>query len=135
MGYKMMIAALVLVVSSMASASYAGLELTAQQQQSILDNLNNICGDAWCEGEYELNFVSIRFREERGVPQYVLSIVAHDSYMDRNQAPRINFECVVKDVQVIQEMVNPNAIHPMSYLEHKLYQNVDDCVLDNLYKK
>ncbi len=41
------------------SALKAKNDLSAPQQQNVLDMLNDVCGDTWCEGNFEWDFQRI----------------------------------------------------------------------------
>lgn len=108
-------------------AAPTNLELSPDQENRILSSLNNICGDTWCSGEYNLNFSSIKFREEFGSQHYVIGLLVQNSYDDKAETRQLS--CNLEDLQLIQQLVHSDGSFSHEVLEQQLYQEVNNCLV------
>ncbi|MGZ3691295.1 MAG: hypothetical protein ACXVAX_07315 [Pseudobdellovibrio sp.] len=110
------------------------LELTSAQQNIILSDLNNICGDTWCEGDFDLNFQSLTLKKEATKTVYVLEFSAKDTY--DNAAPLRQVECEIENIDLIQKIVSTTSGLVITQdLQSELYRKIDACVYEHLYTK
>ncbi len=99
-------------------------DLTHEDEDIILLQLNNICGDTWCEGEYELNFTSILFHEEN-----------KGFYQIQFQAEDKKISCDIKNVQTVQKVLWNLKNSASDETELEFYKMIDDCINEKLYSK
>ena len=64
----------VLTLSLASQAKASLVTLTTEDQNAALQRLNDICGDIWCEGDYEIDFVSVQVESALGEPHYKLTM-------------------------------------------------------------
>ncbi|MBC8555984.1 MAG: hypothetical protein ISR65_18260 [Bacteriovoracaceae bacterium] len=57
-----------LLISNLSTSAfaYANEFLTDEQKDTILTSIDNICGDTWCEGDFDYSFNSIYCDSQRG---------------------------------------------------------------------
>lgn len=110
----------------------ANLKLTPQQEKVVLDSLNDACGDAWCEGEFNLEFISVKFQNKNGYENYVISLVAQNTY-DKDSA-KISVSCEIKNVQLIQDLVTTDIGH-LGHIEAELSEDINSCLDEKLLPK
>lgn len=107
-------------------AAPTDLELSPDQENKILFSLNNICGDTWCSGEYNLNFSSIKFHDEYGTQNYIINLLVQNSYDDKAESHQLS--CNVTNLQLIQLLVSGDDSVSQEELEQQLYQEVNNCL-------
>ena len=109
------------------SAAPTHLELSPEQENEILSSLNNVCGDTWCAGEFNLNFTSIKLSDASGSQYYVIDLLVQSSYDDGATITQLN--CNVADLQLIQQLANRDGNVSHETLEQQLYHEVDNCLV------
>lgn len=108
------------------------LDLNPQQEKTILNRLNDICGDSWCEGEYNLVFQSVLYVEEIK-SHYVITFSAQDSYTA--EAPLMMFSCDIENTYMVQAVLF-NALNlRTNESENELYNVVNTCIYEKLSAK
>ncbi len=127
---------LTLILVSFGFNSFAArfqLTLTPEQQDHIVGQLNDFCGDAWCEGEYDLTFTSVQYQQIGKVGFYAINLIAKDGFQELN-AKKINVICEIHDVALIQRIVYNHAHGISDDSESDLFSHVDHCLGEKLYK-
>lgn len=116
-----------------AGASTSPVILTQQQQQAVLDRLNEICGDAWCEGEYNLNFLSMQLEQVGNENIYTINLSAQSSY--EMNGPVINIFCRITENSTLQKLFYSNDYRVNNEGESELYNRIDACISEKLAQK
>lgn len=125
-----MISKLIIATFLLSSAANATvLVLSEQQEKSIVDRLNDVCADSWCEGPFNILFTSVSFEKSGTKEFYSVRLNAEDTY-SKNHISK-NVVCQIEDVDLIQDIVKtPN--NQVSASETKFYTLVDECIAKNL---
>ncbi len=132
MRFKITLIIILSLVTLQVSAQ--SLQLNQLQQDLILSDLNNICGDTWCEGEYDLNFKAIYPQAAESKNIYVIEFLAKNTY--ENEAPTQQVNCEIEETALIQKIAaNLNQPHISEDLQTQLYQKIDACIYEHLYSK
>lgn len=102
---KSLIFSLILVfLSSFAMAFESEPVVTAEDSQIITEYLNNICGDTWCEGDYELSFYNVVSVQQADQTKSYINFVANSGYgTDAVQRP---VSCEVQAPGLIEAAVS-----------------------------
>ncbi len=119
-----------LVVSSLLlfSAAASAQNLNVEDEKLIVDILNDICGDTWCEGPVEIDFKSVNYNDSRA--GYVIRVsTLKDASNDLAQSV-INFECTINDSSVIENLTSSKDLFDDKSVEArtKLMQQIDLCI-------
>lgn len=123
-------------VSTQVFATNSSRALDFLEEKIILDRLNDVCGDTWCEGEYNIIFTSVSFNTETQSeikPTYKINIVAQNSYSA--ELPKLTIFCEIENVTLIQKIIY-NTIHSQfDPSEAELFNLVDICLGEKLSSK
>ena len=130
---KLKIIILLMTVLTAFQVNAQSLTLNQNQQNLILSDLNNICGDTWCEGDYDLNFQSLYFKAGESRNIYVLEFSAKNTY--ESNAPIQLVACEIEDVELIQKITTSGLPTINQDLQSELYKKIDTCVYEHLYNK
>jgi hypothetical protein len=120
-----------LVVSVMISlqvqAQISDFQLSKSEEDQLLTSLNNICGDIWCEGDYELNFTSIEL-VAKPVVYYKFNFTA-SQYINDHETAQF-FACEIQDVELVQKLVHKKPHHEEETELNNLafYNMIDECI-------
>ena len=120
-----------LLIGIQAQATNYSPILTEQQQKLILDELNNICGDTWCEGEYNITFLTLEYQQLDNSEHYLIKFMAQASYMANQTA--IFESCQIKNVNLIRNIVLSEDAVIRSESESEFYNQIDICLADKLF--
>lgn len=101
--YKIIISFFILGFSLNIFAAGSDFDLNNEDQKIVLDSLNNICGDTWCEGEFDIKFVSIEFQPEADSGHYIINFLAANNYSKENT--KNNISCEVKNIEMIKKII------------------------------
>lgn len=103
--------------------------LSEGQEQFVISDLNDICGDAWCEGEYNINFTSITMWPIEARNVHVLNLVAYNSY-EVNPVP-VFVTCEIQHT-IIERIAASTTPEDIFSVRDELYQDVDTCINSKL---
>lgn len=132
---KSIILSLLLVfLSSVSIAHESAPAVTAEDSQVITDYLNNICGDTWCEGEYELSFYNVVAVEQADQIKYYVNFSAVNSYEPNDIQKMV--ACEIHSPEFIEIVVsdlrtNKYASEAVMVLDSE----VDRCIDESFYQK
>lgn len=94
--------------------------LNQYQEQQALVAIDNICGDSWCEGEYDYNFKKLECSNNPGL--CILDVEAFEWIgMDRKQLVEEK-SCLIENVESIEDIVKNDM------LRIKVYEQISDCL-------
>lgn len=114
---------LLLSFTSLASETF----LTEEQSYEVITEIDNICGDTWCEGDFNFEFESIECSLISGCK---LSMTLWDGYEERDDVKKTySGSCVVAGFSNYNQMIeiSENGWQQLSY---DFYEAVSDCVSD-----
>jgi len=98
-------------------------DLTTSQSEIVLKLLDDICGDTWCEGEYNWHFPKIVCRFSDAVCTLSFRVT------DPNREPAEDYArwCKVHDLRTFDDLVQ-TAANGYQSLNDDFYDNVSTCV-------
>ncbi len=104
-------------------------DLSATQAQALLTEIDNICGDTWCEGDFNFSFNSLVCDFTKG--ECTLDYEFIDYYFDANWditgEVRTPASCTFEANSL--EHISENRTWGLSYSDY-LYETVTDCIWD-----
>jgi hypothetical protein len=100
-------------------------DLTAKQQKAVLTQLNNICGDTWCDGDWEWNFKAITCKLDLGTCTWTALITP--SVPVAKPVPAYWRSCKVSGVHKFADLVT-TAANGYQSLNQTYYDASTDCV-------
>ena len=104
------------------SLNASAFELNVEQEKTVLGILNDVCGDTWCEGPFNITFTAVKFESTEGV--YILKYEAED-------IKKLNFSCKVQNAELIENIIQ----NPMGSENSQLYSVIDQCLQRDLLEQ
>jgi hypothetical protein len=95
--------------------------LTSAQQRTVLQQIDNICGDTWCEGEFNFRFT--RMACDFGARRCTLSATLLPYDNSGKTYPRA---CRITGLSSYRSMITGTSSNPR--LVDAFYNKVNDCV-------
>ena len=117
-------------LSNFANASSPSMALSEQQEKNIVDRLNDVCADSWCEGPFNILFTSLKYDKDSGQEFYSVRLNAENTYASTHTVK--NVDCRIDDVELIQNIVKTTDQKTLRASETRLYNLVDECLAKNL---
>lgn len=77
--------------------------LTYEEEKLALQQIDNICGDTWCEGDYDFGFDRLRCLKEQGVCLLEFRMIERSFSQDDRE--------VVSETDTYQAAKNPSEKH------------------------
>lgn len=117
-----------LLLSNVAMAS----ELTSNQQQNILTVTDNICGDSWCEGDFDFSFNEVACDFEMGICSMDITLFSesyeqtYKSLAYNPQVSEFNATCVIGGVDSYKSIIETHNGHDQLTLE--FYEELSECI-------
>lgn len=101
---------------------------TKKQNEQVLREIDNICGDTWCEGEYNFEFINFSCKKSTLSCELDFKFVKIDE-RDNNiysQIQSCEFENITKFTQLIDASGDLTEVfyHNVSSCIHELEENV-----------
>ena len=94
--------------------------------------LNNFCGDAWCEGAYDIQFNSIQLNHSASV--FVLAAATTADPSDESTANSIPFQCHMDD-SLIENVIQAQDSEALYQSQSELFNAISDCIAAALYRR
>ena len=107
--------------------------LTPKEERHVVTLLNNFCGDAWCEGIYDIEFKTIVFNDKNHF--YIIAAATTADASDELTAVSISFECEIKNPSIILDTVKSRDEEALFLAETRLFETVTQCIDTALYSK
>ncbi len=107
--------------------------ISQTEEKKVLLLLNNFCGDAWCEGAYDIHFKSIQFNSSHKA--YVLAAATTADSSDESTASSIPFHCEIPDAQIFLDTLHTSHGEQLYEAERRLFEIISNCIDTALYIK
>lgn len=110
-----------------ASLSFGKDFLKKGQKDIILKEIDLICGDTWCSGDYNFNFKSIQCDDTKAVCQinYEMFIWEHDE-------AKLSLNCLIRPVKKFSDMVKKSGTY--FSIQETFYEKISSCLEINIIK-
>ena len=100
--------------------SFAQNILSPEQEKMILNEIDTVCGDSWCEGAFDYAFNSFTCLQDKKL--CVLNFKMILDKVDFTQS------CVVKNKANYEDLLPNNILH------EDVYSQLNDCIRDREVK-
>ncbi len=119
---------LALLGLALTQTSFAN-DLSSKEESSLLTSIDNICGDTWCEGDFNFSFNSFvcDFDKSECVMEYEFIDYYFDQDWEITGEVRTAASCAIKAGSL--EEISENRGFGLSYNDY-LYETVTDCIWD-----
>lgn len=107
--------------------------VTSAEEIQVLTLLNNFCGDAWCEGSYDIEFRSIKYNQANNF--YILAAATTVDTTDESTSQSIGFKCDIQDPNLILDTLTASTGESLYHAERRLFAVITDCIDTALYTK
>lgn len=126
---------LILILSTLMAFSHvqAASFLTEAQADMVLEASDNICGDTWCEGDYDYSFNAFVCDSETkscDLTFEYISYILDDETYDIIGEERAEFTCTIENLTSYDQMIEIRNSYEQ--LTHELYESVGECT-DEFY--
>ena len=117
-----------LIISNFAFAS----SLTSNQKQQILTATDNLCGDSWCEGDFDFSFNEVDCDFEMGICTMDITLFSQIyelTYKSLSYNPTVsefNATCVISGFNNYKSIVE--NYRGYEQLTHEFYEELSDCI-------
>ena len=106
--------------------------LNEKQKDTTLELLNNLCGDTWCEGDFEYEFDQIDCSKRKKNCTIELNVLIFGEYCYPNKPSefkvykKISWLCRIPELKNVRDiLVKENK---RTYLSQKFINEVDECI-------
>ena len=111
-----------LVATSTIFPSYSQELFSNEQRQLVLETIDNVCGDSWCEGDYNFEFVDFSCTRIKNSCDLSFYFINTDNDLEKkSQLQLCHFDNITKFEQVID---------PSQDLNNRFYELLDACISD-----
>ncbi|PIK15778.1 hypothetical protein [Halobacteriovorax sp. JY17] len=113
------------------SNSYAENFLTESQADTVLESIDNICGDTWCEGDFNFSFNEITCSSETNSCDLSFEFINEVYDYETDQViveERASVTCTLTGVTGYEYMIDTSS--RWNHLGHSFYEKVTDCISD-----
>jgi len=101
------------------SQVFAGEFLTEAQKQSSLSAIDIICGDTWCEGDYNFEFQTINCESDNST-----CVVSFKTWDYADETINTQYSCKIEGIKSFQDIV----IEERGDLTEKFYDQMNVCI-------
>lgn len=119
---------LIVVLSLCLNTSVFALDfLSESQKEVVLREIDNICGDTWCEGDFNFSFDKISCDSDS--KSCVLEMKLFDGYSEEDESTvYYNGACTIEGPSDYSDIIEKNG--DWDSLKMEFYELVTDCVSD-----
>jgi len=126
---KQIILCLLVLMSTFAFAESDRI-LTQQEEQDVLSAIDNICGDTWCEGDFDFSFNKLECLKSTESCLFEWEFIDRE-YLDEDyetyKETRFPAQCVIKDIKEKDQIAKISYRNVLTYTDD-LYDAVSDCI-------
>ena len=106
---------------------YSAEFLTEEQADTILLEIDNICGDTWCEGEFNFSFDKINCDDQS--ESCVLEMTLFDGYQEFQEGDKtFTGSCTLTELSSYDQMIELRGRY--TALVWEFYDIVSNCVTE-----
>ena len=114
--------------------------LNNYERGELLKEIDNICGDTWCEGDFDFSFNDLKCLESTGLCNFKFEYI-HTEWGNEYETSdpifkiRIPKVCILEDFKSKDDLITSKKNYyistPISFTD-KLYDAVSDCIDQNI---
>ncbi len=110
-----------------ASLSFGKDFLKKAQKDIILKEIDSICADTWCAGDYNFNFKSIQCDDTKAICQ-----VNYEMFIWEQDEAKLSLNCLIRPVKKFSDMVKKAGAYYS--IQEKFYDKMTTCLEINIIK-
>jgi hypothetical protein len=99
--------------------------LKKEQKTIVLKEIDMICADTWCSGDYNFQFKSIQCDDTKAICQ-----INYEMYIWEQEAAKLSLNCQIRPLKKFSDLVVKQGEH--YYLQDKFYDKLTDCFQNNI---
>ncbi len=112
--------ALIVALVIFSQISFAKDFLKADQKNIILKEIDSICADTWCAGDYNYNFLSLKCDDTKATCQLNYELISWES-----EDAKLSLNCKIKPLKKFSDMATKTK--QFHYLTDEFYKMLTDC--------
>lgn len=117
-----------LILLMLVTSSIFANTLSEKQESEVLTAIDNICGDTWCEGDFNFSFNLFVCDENTNSCVLQADLIVYDYSGEVESEKRFPQSCIVKGYTNFNQMVEESR---WGYdLQWPFYEAVTDCVTE-----
>lgn len=125
---------LILILTAFITVSNASATefLTSSQESNVLEAIDNICGDTWCEGDFDYSFDKINCSvEDKSCELSFVYIykVWNEEINEEVTLGTAPMKCTLSGIASYEDMIDIER--QWLDLSYDFYEKVTECVTDN----
>jgi len=101
--------------------------LTENQKNVILKEIDNICGDTWCEGDYDYSFNTFSCDDITNKCVMEFDVIASADEEYNEEGVIYPTRCTINEMSSYDQMIKTSS-SGMTRLVDEFYTKVSDCV-------
>jgi len=113
---------LLLTALLVSSSVYSSELFTSAQKKQVLQTIDNVCGDTWCEGDYNFQFNSFSCEKQTSTCELNFQFIKTD---DNGENPTLSTEqvCRFENIKTYKQLMENKWS-----LNDDFYSAVTDCI-------
>lgn len=94
----------------------------------ILETIDNICGDTWCEGDFDFEFTEFKFLKNKQIAQVNFTLI----YEVSSAYSRYATECKLKGYSLYQQIIELDLYggYHSYQLTNNFFEDLTDCITE-----
>ncbi|HLE11187.1 MAG: hypothetical protein A2504_12545 [Bdellovibrionales bacterium RIFOXYD12_FULL_39_22] len=116
--------------------------LASAEKGQLLQEIDNICGDTWCEGDFDYEFYSINCVRSEGICYFDFAYLwrVYDGSSVEGKVTKLPKRCVLNGFFSKNDLIKLENIGGSQYLTYtdKVYEAISGCIdsfIDEAYTK
>lgn len=110
-----------LLASTSLSAKISNDFFTASQKEAVINEIDNVCGDTWCEGDYNFKFNELACEKLTHTCELTFQFIA----LDDNEVEKFSpiQVCRVENIKGFRDLMDNKHS-----LNENFYEAISDCI-------
>lgn len=120
----------IIILFSLIHFSAKANDLSSKQESDVLTAIDNICGDTWCEGDFDYSFNSLKCDFKTATCQFSFDYLWYEfdeNYDDVTNTITIPHTCELAGVKSFEQMLEDTTYPDLKW---EFYETVSDCISD-----
>ena len=99
--------------------------LTKEQAQIVIDEIDLICADTWCSGDYNFRFLELDCNSNTNSCQ-----LNYEMFIWEQEKVKLSLNCVIRPIKSMNDMVSKSK--KFYALKEQFYAKVSNCLENNM---
>ena len=109
--------------------------LTITEGDVVLREIDNICADTWCEGDFDYNFSSVSCDSTKGICNLDFEYIYYDwdteSFHSDPYTIKLSWSCELHSFYEKKDVLNSKGDQSYKRITNKFFEAVTECIDEN----